>query len=389
MNEDSFLELCEENGFNQAALDRFEEALNLIKEHLNKKRLSGDTFFEHNIRVGTILAELHTTPEVVEAGLLHHLHTYVSKEKIKQLFGDDVLALVLGEDEIDAIKAKNTQAEAETLRKILLTTIKDVRVIIIKLANKLDNLRTISALPPLEQERIAREVLEVYAPLAYRLGIEKIKNELEDLALKVLDPQEYNKVADFLAKNGTQKERDVSEAIRLIEEAAKTRVKIEEIKGRSKHIYSIYKKVHQKGKTLQELYDLVGIRVIVPEIKDCYTLLGILHENFEPLEGRLKDYIANPKPNLYRSIHTTIKITSGSNGNIVEVQIRTPEMDEFAEEGVAAHWKYKKISSEDSFEKKTAWLREILDLKEDQATQELLETAKIDVFGDTIYCYTP
>ena len=257
---------------------------------------------------------------------------------------------------------------------------------LVKLANKLDNLRSVNLLPRLEQVRIAQEVLDIYAPLAYRLGVDKIKGELEDLAFKTLNSRKYEEISKYLQESQERSEKDVEEAINLIEGVVGDKVKIEGIFGRNKHAYSIYRKIQNKGLRLNQLFDLLGMRIIVPKEKDCYTLLGLLHEKFEPIEGRLKDYIANPKPNLYRSIHTGIKLP---NGKTVEVQIRTPEMDEVAEEGIAAHWRYKGITSEKLFEKKIAWLKNVLDMKRDEDGPELLEAAKVDVFGDSIFCYTP
>ncbi len=387
MDDNFFLELCAESGYSKEALSLFEEALDLAREKLfSVQRLAGDSYYDHNLRVAVILAENHSLPEVVVAGILHGITNHFSEERIRELFGEDVLKLVKSEEEIKSLKEKNSLVEAEILRKILMTTFKDVRVILLKLANKLDNLSTISYLPKEQQEQIAIEALEVYAPLANRLGMEKIKTRLEDLALQTLDPKGYQRISDFLQKSGAQREMDVEEVIQAVRNLCRGRVKVVNIKGRLKHIYSIYKKLRKKSLQLEDLQDLLGIRVIVPEIKDCYTLLGILHENYEPLEGKLKDYIANPKPNFYRSIHTALRMP---NRKVVEIQIRTPEMDEFANEGIAAHWKYKGIDSDEFFEKKISWLRGILDLQKQEDNLEILETVKVDLFGDEIYCYTP
>ncbi len=385
MGQDSFLQLCREQyGVTHEPI--FQSALSFSQKYLGKmKRLSGDTYFEHNVRVAEILADSKVSYEVVVAGLLHGILKYCPEKEIEDAFGKDILALLKGIEEIKLVKSKNPLLEAEALRRILLTTFRDVRVIFIKLATKLDNLHSIRVLPPSDQIRIAQEVLEVYAPLANRLGLEKIKNPLEDLSLKILNPEKYKEVVDFLEESREQRELLIKEVIQLVKSISAGIVEIVKIKGRSKHIYSIYKKMTIKNVPLQEQYDLSAIRVIVPEIKDCYTLLGLLHEKFEQVEGRLKDYIANPKPNFYRSIHTTLKLP---NEKLVEIQIRTPEMDEFAEEGLAAHWRYKGLKSDQFFEKKTAWLKGVLDLQK-EGNQEFLEMAKVDVFGDNIYCYTP
>ncbi len=385
MGQDSFLQLCREQ-YGTSHEPIFQSALYFSQKYLEKiKRLSGDTYFEHNIRVAEILADSKVSYEVVVAGLLHGIINYCPEKEIEDAFSKDILALLKGIEEIKLVKSKNPLLEAEALRRILLTTFRDVRVIFVKLATKLDNLHTIKVLPPSDQIRIAQEVLEVYAPLANRLGLEKIKNPLEDLSLKILNPEKYKEVVDFLEESREQRELLIKDVIQLVKSISTGIVEILKIKGRSKHIYSIYKKMTIKNVPLQEQYDLSAIRVIVPEIKDCYTLLGLLHEKFEQAEGRLKDYIANPKPNFYRSIHTTLKLP---NEKLVEIQIRTPEMDEFAEEGLAAHWRYKGLKSDQFFEKKTAWLKGVLDLQK-EGNQEFLEMAKVDVFGDNIYCYTP
>ena len=386
MTEEEFLALCKKKGYAEKTLEQFTKAITFSKHILaDKKRLAGDSFFDHNLRVGTILVENRADPEIVLAGLLHTTIKYVSPQEVQNLFGETILRLIQQEEEIKRIKSKNVEMQAEGLRKILLTTLKDFRVILIKLAAKVDNLKTIKVLPPEEQKRIAEEVLEIYAPLAYRLGMEKIRVELEDLAFRVLHPQMYQEINDFLEESKEQREKDIEDTIVQIKQLAGEKVDILKIKGRPKHIYSIYKKMTQRGVKLQEQYDLLGIRVIVPTTKECYILLGLLHETFLPIEGRLKDYIANPKPNFYRSIHTALRLP---NGKIAEVQIRTPEMDEFSEEGIAAHWRYKGVKSDQFFEKKIAWLRGILDLQKED-NKEFVEAAKIDIFGDNINCYTP
>ncbi len=386
MAEKSFFDICKRQGYDPPLFPKFKSALFFAKKYLsNKKRLFGDTFFDHNVRVASILAESKSSPEIVLAGILHGLLQYCPENEIKEEFGEDILQLIQGVEEIKKVKSKNIKLEADALRTVLLTTLRDVRVIFIKLANKLDNLRCVGVLPKDEQKKIAEEVLEVYAPLAYSLGFEKIKNSLEDLSLQILKPQKYQEIVNFLEDSREERELLVAESIALLKEIAAGKVFILKIKGRPKHIYSIYKKMVQRKVPLNEQYDLLGMRVVVPEIKDCYSLLGLLHEKFEPVAGRLKDYIANPKPNFYRSIHTCIKLPGGKE---IEVQIRTPEMDEFAEEGLAAHWRYKQLKA-DQLQKKVSWLKEILELKKESGNKEFLEMAKVDVFGDKIYCYTP
>lgn len=387
MNKEDFLSLCQNNEYQDKDIKKFTLALNLIEKELkDKKRLSGQFFLEHNLGVASILVDNRSVPEVVLAGLLHGHLEKETYNQIQDKFGLEVFKLIKGVEELESIKNRNEALDAGVLRKIFLTALSDVRVVLIKLANKLDNLRSIDALEKVEQVRIATEVLDIYAPLAYRLGVDKIKTELEDLSFKIINPRKYEEINNFLKESLSQQETSKVEAIELIKKAVGKEVKILNIKGRNKHVYSIYKKIKQKGIKLTQLFDLLGIRIMVPTVRNCYSLLGLLHEKFEPIEGRLKDYIANPKPNLYRSIHTGIKLP---NGKGLEVQIRTPEMDEVAEEGIAAHWRYKGITSEQLFEKKIAWLRGVLDLKRSEDDHEIMEVAKIDVFGDSIFCYTP
>ncbi len=383
MDKERFLEHCKGKDYSELQLKQLAQAAFFAEEKLKGKLRLNGTVLEHNLRVAFILVDNNSSPEVVIAGLLHGLSGH--KEEITKLFGAEIWSLVQGAEDVKELKSKNKSLQAEALKKILLTTLSDVRVILVKLANKLDNLRTIEFLSPEEQHRIAQEVLDVYAPLAYRLGVEKIRVELEDLAFKVINPQKYAEINKYLHTSSEQREKDIAEAIESIQQLVKGKVSLLKIKGRSKHLYSIYKKMALRGVKLEAQYDLYGIRILVPEVKDCYALLGLLHENFEPLEGRLKDYITAPKPNFYRSIHTGLKLP---NGKVIEIQIRTPEMDAFAEEGIAAHWKYKKVGSQEGFEKKVSWLREILNLK-DGGDKEFLEAAKVDVFGDNIFCYTP
>jgi len=382
-----FTEDCKRNSYADDDIDKFLKAAEFAKERLfDKKRISGDSYYTHNLRVGQILVNNRSRPEVVVAGILHGIIADKDKKEILNLFGDDVLNLILEVEEVQKIKSQNNKMEADALRKIILSTLNDVRVILIKLANKLDNLRTANVLPENEQKRIAQEVLEVYAPLAYRLGLERMKVPLEDLALKIIHPQDYKKINDFLEESQEEREKSITEAIKLIKKEVQDEVSLLKIKGRPKHLYSIYRKIKEKKIGLKDLFDLLGLRIIVPEIKDCYSLLGLLHQKFEPIPGRLKDYIANPKTNFYRSIHTGIKLPTGK---IAEIQIRTPEMDEIAEEGIASHWRYKGLSSEQLFEKKVSWLRGILEMQLDAKEKEFLEAAKVDVFGDKVYCYTP
>ena len=385
MHETEFLEFCTKGRYDVSALSLFERGVVFAKKHLfGKKRLAGDSYFDHNVRVAYLLAESNAAPEIIAAGLLHGVLKECPSSVVEREFGREITQLVLEQNNIPELKFKNRELEAEALRKLILTTLHDVRVVIVKLANKVDNLRTIEVLPSEEQKRIAFETLEIYAPLAYRLGVENIRSQLEDLAFKIVNPRKYEEIMNYLEVSREDRKKDVDNVIAEITSVLRGKVDVVKIKGRPKTIYSIYRKITERGFKLNEMHDLTGIRIIAPEVKDCYIVLGLLHETYEPLEGKLKDYIAHPKPNFYRSLHTAVRMKEGM---VVEVQIRTPEMDEFAEEGIAAHWRYKGLKSDNFFEKKIAWLRNVLDLQKDNL--EFLETAKIDVFGDKIYCYTP
>ncbi|MBN1792077.1 bifunctional (p)ppGpp synthetase/guanosine-3',5'-bis(diphosphate) 3'-pyrophosphohydrolase [Candidatus Woesearchaeota archaeon] len=382
---EDFLAICKDKGYSAKDISLFESALVFAEEKFgDKMRISGGFWHFHNFNVGKILAEMGSGPEAVLAGILHSLEKH--KDEIEKGFGKDVFSIIKGVSEIKEIKSKNPSLQAEAIKKILMTTIADIRVIVVKLANEIDNFRNIENLSKAEQDRIAEEALEVYAPLAYRLGNERVRVRLENSAFKILNPKKYSEIDRFLKASSEERERYVHDAIELVSGFLRGKVSVLNIKGRPKHIYSIYRKMIKKNISLDRQRDLLGIRILVPETKDCYSVLGILHEKLEPLEGRIKDYIANPKPNFYRSIHTVVKLP---NGKIVEVQIRTKEMDEFAEEGLAAHWKYKGIRSDDSFEKRVGWLKGVLALQKSEGNQEFLEATKVDVFGDKIYCYTP
>lgn len=373
------LDLCREKGYKEQYLSKFELAITKAEVLKNEKRKSGDTVFDHNLRVAELLADNKSAPEVIVTAILQGSN--LGDNLINSLFGKEVAALMAQVEQLRELTFKNKQLHAEAFKRMLLTTLQDVRAILIKLADKIDNLKSLEVFPEKEQKRIAEEVLEIYSPLADRLGVDKIKNLLEDLAFKILNPKKYKEIEEALKASSQQREEKVKEVIETVREFISDKIKIIKIKGRPKQIYSIHKKLLEKNR---RIFDLIGVRIIVPEIKDCYMALGLLHEKFEPVEGRLKDYITNPKPNSYQSIHTTVIFPPDK---IVEFQIRTPEMDELAEEGIAAHWRYKGLRFEETFERKLSWLRSVLELQKDNP--EFLETLKVDVFGDKIYCYTP
>ena len=289
MDVPAFLAILPANGYSSEDSTLLQKAITLAAPHLAlQKRLSGESIFQHNLRVAEILCDLHADTETLAASLLHGLapEEYPSVERE---LGVSVIALLKGLDGLKELKFKNNKLSAEALRKIILTTVSDVRIITIKLANKIDNLSTLGVFPENEQRRIASEVLDIYAPLAYRLGLEKLRVRLEDAAFKMINPRKYKEIQDFLEDSREQREQLIEESITLINSIAEQKIPIVKIKGRSKHIYSIYRKMTGRGVKLNEQYDLLGIRVIVPTEKDCYTLLGLLHEKLEPVEERLKD----------------------------------------------------------------------------------------------------
>ncbi|MAG73723.1 hypothetical protein CL620_05365, partial [archaeon] len=381
MDERLFLEICKENNYSTEQINLFKGALEFARDKLaQRKRLSGNTYYEHTLRVAEILVQNKAEPQIVVVGLLHSLPKQVDVKR----FGEQIIKLLNQVEDLQELKLKHPKLDALALRQIFLTAVRDVRVILVKLASKLDNMRTVNVFSEVEQKRLAGEVLEIYAPLANHLGMDRLKTDLEDVAFKTLNSKKYYQILSFLESSQEQRIKDIAQAIALIKTIAGDKVNIIKIKGRPKHIYSIYKKISRRKVKLHEQYDLLGIRVIVKDIKDCYELLGLLHEKLRSVPGRLKDYIANPKPNFYRSIHTAVLLPDDKR---LEIQIRTFEMNEFAETGVAAHWHYKGDKTSESFEKKIAWLRSVLDLQREN--KEFLEEVKVDLFGDKIYCYTP
>lgn len=382
-----FFNLCENRGFSKKEISLFKEAITFSGDKLSgEKRLSGNFALEHNLNIGVILVKAKMPFSVILAGLLYGLQNKVFPSDLEKRFSKDISDLVFGQTQLNIIRSKNKCTGAEVLRKIFLTSLNDPRVIFVKLAAKVDNLRTISFLPVQDQKRICQEVFDIYAPLANRFGLESIKRQLEDEAFKNINPKKYKEISDFLVESKEEREKFVKNFVEQIKDLIKDKVGVIKIKGRDKHLYSIYKKIIDRKVPLDKQKDHFAIRIVVKSVDDCYTALGILHEKFEPVEGALKDYISTPKPNGYKSLHTSVKL---SGGKIVEVQIRTLEMDEESEEGVVAHWRYKHLGSDDNFEKKIAWLRSVLDLQNSHDCDDLLKTVKVNLFDDKIYCYTP
>ncbi|MCR5269083.1 MAG: bifunctional (p)ppGpp synthetase/guanosine-3',5'-bis(diphosphate) 3'-pyrophosphohydrolase, partial [Lachnospiraceae bacterium] len=375
-----------------------EKAYRIASEaHKDQLRRSGEPYIIHPLCVAIILADLQLDKESIVAGLLHDVveDTIMTEEEIEKEFGADVALIVDGVTKLERIKYNEDKIEfqADNLRKMLLAMAKDIRVIMVKLADRLHNMRTLQYMQPEKQIEIARETLDIYAPLAQRLGISKLKVELDDLSLKYLEPDVYYDLVDRIAIRKVERERYVQEIVEEVSMHIKNAGIEAHIDGRVKHFFSIYKKMVNQSKTLDQIYDLFAVRIIVDSVKDCYAALGVIHEMYKPIPGRFKDYIAMPKPNMYQSLHTTL---IGPTGQPFEIQLRTMEMHRTAEYGIAAHWKYKEVSDgkriEDQEAEKLTWLRQILEWQKDMAdNHEFLNVLKsdLDLYTDTVYCFTP
>lgn len=374
-----------------AIIKAYEIALRL---HEGQFRKSGEPYIIHPIAVAKILAGFGMDNETVIAGLLHDVveDTDYTREQLVNDFGEKIAALVDGVTKLGNISydASSEKIQAENFRKMFLAMSKDIRVLIIKLADRLHNMRTLEYMPTNKRSSKAMETLEIYAPLAGRLGMFSIKFELEDLALKFLHPIEYKKLSDAVALKKAKYEQDVETLISEISSELKQAGIQGEVKGRNKHLYSIYRKMVIQKKELDEIFDLLAVRILVSSVKDCYAALGLVHTRWTPIPGRFKDYIAMPKPNMYQSLHTTVL---GDNGEPFEIQIRTYEMHRIAEYGIAAHWKYKegKVSGkEDESEQKLAWVRQALEMQnEADDSVEFLENLKMDLFDNQVFVFTP
>lgn len=391
---DILLQKIKENCIN-VDLDIVNKAFNLAYEaHKEQKRESGEPYIIHPIDVAVILAELGMDTSTIVAGLLHDVieDTDYTYDDIKNIFSEEVANLVSGVTKITKMEYKSKEEQqADNFRKMLLAMASDIRVIIIKLADRLHNMRTLKYMPKEKQKRISKETLDIYAPLAHRLGISKVKWELEDLCFRYLHEEEYYDLVHQISEKRVERETYIAQIIKGLYSKLEEAEIDSDIDGRPKHFYSIYRKMVTKNKSIEQIFDLTAIRILVNSVKDCYEVLGIVHTIYKPIPGRFKDYIAMPKPNMYQSLHTTV---IGPQGKTFEIQIRTFEMHKTAEYGIAAHWKYKEGDISDtkgkSFENKLVWLRDMLEWqKETSDAEEFMEGFKINLFTDEIFLFTP
>ncbi|MHB9095576.1 MAG: RelA/SpoT family protein [Eubacteriales bacterium] len=361
------------------------------KAHEGQQRVSGEPFINHPLNVALILAGLELDVVTIAAGLLHDVveDTGISLESIEEAFGSEIALLVDGVTKLSRIEYKSKmEQQVENLRKMFLAMAKDIRVILIKLADRIHNMRTLKHMNETKQKEIAFETLEIFAPLAHRLGINKLKWELEDLSFRYLEPANYYQLVEGIAKKRAEREAYIRNVISdLMEKLTSVGIQAD-IQGRPKNFYSIFKKMQEQNKELNEIFDLTAIRVLLDSVKDCYGALGMIHTLWKPIPGRFKDYIAMPKSNMYQSLHTVV---IGPQGEPLEIQIRTWEMHRTAEYGIAAHWRYKEGSEGDEeFDQKLSWLRQLLEWQNDMRdAREFMETLKIDLFSDAVFVFTP
>jgi guanosine-3',5'-bis(diphosphate) 3'-pyrophosphohydrolase len=358
--------------------------------HTGQRRLSGEDYVNHPMEVAAILADLELDAETIAAALLHDTveDTALTADEVEREFGPEVARLVEGVTKLGRISLRSDQQQqAENIRKMMIAMAEDLRVVLIKLADRLHNMRTLDPLPDLKRRKISRETLDIYAPLAHRLGIGQVKWELEDLAFRYLEPEAYDDVAKRIFRKRNEREALVSDLREILARELEGMGIQAEITGRPKHIYSVWQKMTRENKDFTEIYDLSAIRVQVDAVKDCYGVLGVVHSLWKPVPGRFKDYVAMPKSNGYQSLHTTV-ITH--TGEPIEIQIRTHEMHRIAEFGVAAHWAYKEGGKDTNFDKKLSWLRGLLEWQNEVGDAEsFLDTVKVDLFQDEVYVFTP
>ena len=375
-----------------ADLEMVELAYDFASEaHQGQKRLDGSDYISHPLATAQKLAEMKLNAPIIIAGLLHDVpeETKVTLKEIEKNFGRDVASMVEGITKLGNIKYRGIERYIENLRKMFIAMARDLRVIIIKFADRLHNLQTLEALPPHKRLRIAQETLEIFSPIANRLGIGELKGALEDEAFRYVYPEEYKWVESLVKERLKKKEEYLKKVIKIVKsELTREGIKYISIHGRTKHLFSLYKKLLKNERDINRVYDLVAVRVVVKDLADCYATLGIIHKKWKPLKGRIKDYIAQPKPNGYRSLHTTVFC---EDGEIIEIQIRTKEIHEEAEFGIAAHWQYDESGKEPRLAaRKEKWVEELTRWqKEIQENQKHLEELKIDVFQTRIFVFTP
>jgi len=361
------------------------------RSHRGQQRASGEPYLSHPLEVATLLVDFKMDVTTVTAGLLHDVleDTGATKAELETEFGKEIAELVDGVTKLGKLAfSSREERQAENFRKMLVAMARDLRVLMIKLADRLHNMRTLDYLASDRARKIAQETLDIYAPLAHRLGMAKVKAELEDLALRTLSPDAYVDLQKRVAKRRLERETDINQVIAIIERKL-SEVGIEsQIRGRPKHFYSIFKKMHEQGREFDEIYDLTAVRVITDSVRDCYGALGVIHSLWKPVPGRFKDFIAMPKVNMYQSLHTTV---IGPKGDPVEIQIRTWEMHRIAEEGIAAHWLYKeKKSGKDKLDESLLWLRQLIETQQDtKDPREFLDSVRVDLFPDEVYVFTP
>jgi GTP diphosphokinase / guanosine-3',5'-bis(diphosphate) 3'-diphosphatase len=362
-----------------------------LKHHQGQTRASGEPYLIHPLEVSLVLADLKLDSTAISAGLLHDAieDTPVTHEDIRREFGDQVVHIVEGVTKIDKINlASREERQAENVRKMVLAMVDDIRVVLIKLADRLHNMRTLKHLPEERRQQVAKETLEIYAPLAHRLGMGKVRGELEDLSFRYVDPIGYDQVRATVEQRRKAGEAFLAKAVKILQQKLKENGVEARVESRIKRLYSIHQKLLRQRITVDQVYDLLAVRIITKSVKDCYTVLGSIHQMWRPVPGRIKDFIAMPRPNLYQSLHTTV-ITE--DGHQFEVQIRTEEMHKMAEEGIAAHWKYKDgtpVSAKD--EQRLAWLRQVVEWQQDvKDPSEFLSTLKVDLYPEEVYCFTP
>lgn len=382
--------------FPEADLQLIDDAYTFAEDaHAGQLRKTGEPYVNHSLATATKLADMRVDLNTVAAGLLHDVpeDTERTLEDIKTLFGDEIADLVEGVTKLGVLKYRGMERYVENLRKMFIALSEDIRVILIKFADRIHNLETLDALPEEKRKRIALESMEIYAPIAHRLGMWDIKGQLEDLSFKHIDAENYNWVKNLMDATAPEKEKSLDRVVRKLNNtlAEQNLLKIHAVLGRAKHLYSLFNKLERHERDISQVYDLIAVRAIVDNVAECYTVLGIIHQLWKPLRGRVKDYIAHPKPNGYQSLHTTVFTGPGE---IVEFQIRTKQMDDEANYGPAAHWFYtesgkpKKGTSVDG--KRFKWVSELVELqKEIKDTTQYLESVKINVFPESIFVFTP